>query len=66
MRPVGLRREPPMDAIGTHAVHSVSRHTEATHLEALALLDELLGIGRTNEASPAFRALPAPALDSAY
>jgi hypothetical protein len=46
-------------------VHSVSRHTEATHMEVLALLDELLGIGRPHEASPAFRALPAPALNSA-
>lgn len=60
LRPVGLRREPPMDAIGTHAVHSISRHTEATHVEVLALVDELLAIGRAAEPGRSFQALPEP------
>jgi hypothetical protein len=62
IRPVGLRREPPMEAIGTHAVHSIPRQTEATHAEVLALIDELLDIER--EAAPSFRQRPAPVLDT--
>ncbi|MBV9197139.1 MAG: hypothetical protein JO168_23640 [Solirubrobacterales bacterium] len=45
LRTVGLHRQPPMDAVGTHAVHAIPRHTEETHAEALALIDELLTIG---------------------
>ena len=49
-----------MDAIGTHAVHSISRHTEATHVEVLALVDELLAIGRAAEPGRSFQARPEP------
>ena len=45
LRAVGLHRHPPMDAVGTHAVHAIPRHTDQTHAEALALVDELLAIG---------------------
>jgi hypothetical protein len=65
VRPVGLRREPPMDAIGTHAVHSISRQTEATHAAVLSLIDELLAIGRAPESVRSFQALPAPTLRTA-
>jgi hypothetical protein len=65
VRPVGLRREPPMDAVGTHAVHSISRHTEATHAEVLSLIDELLAIGRAPESVRSFRTLPARTLPTA-
>jgi hypothetical protein len=45
LRAVGLHRHPPMDAVGTHAVHAIPRHTDQTHAEALAMIDELLAIG---------------------
>ncbi len=57
VRPLGLRREPPMDAVGTHAVQSISRHAEATHAEVLALIDELLVMGRGSEPVTSLRAL---------
>ena len=44
LRGIGLHRQPPLDAVGTHAVHAIPRHTHQTHTEALALVDELLGI----------------------
>jgi hypothetical protein len=49
MRAVGLHRQPPLDAVGTHAVHAIPRHNEATHAEALALIEELLAIGGSHE-----------------
>jgi hypothetical protein len=64
LRPVGLRRQPPMDAIGTHAVHAISRHTDATHAEVLALLDELLVIGHRAPAA-AFRPVREPTVGAA-
>jgi hypothetical protein len=65
VRPVGLRRQPPMDAIGTHTVHAISRHTDATHAKVLALLDELLVIGRSRAPAATFRPLREPTLDAA-
>ena len=56
IRPVGLRREPPLDAIGTHAVHAISRHTDETHDEVLSLLDELLAMARPRDPFRSFRA----------
>jgi hypothetical protein len=44
VRAVGLHRHPPLDAVGTHAVHAITRHSDQTHAEALALVDELLAI----------------------
>jgi hypothetical protein len=35
-------RRPSIDAAGTHAVHSIRRHTDESHAAALALIDELL------------------------
>ncbi|MDQ6841311.1 MAG: hypothetical protein M3025_02660 [Actinomycetota bacterium] len=52
IRGVGVRREPPIDAIGTHAVHAISRHSAATHSEALALVDKLLALGPTDRPAP--------------
>jgi len=45
LRVVGLRRQPSVHAIGTYAVHAIPKHTERTHQEVLALIDELLAIG---------------------
>ncbi len=45
LRSFGAGRRPPIDACGTHAVRSIRRHTDATHAEVLALIDELIEIG---------------------
>jgi hypothetical protein len=66
LRAVGLHRHPPMDAVGTHAVHAIPRHTDQTHTEVLALVDELLAIGAPAEplTAPARRPAPARPLDA--
>ncbi|HEY2769863.1 MAG TPA: hypothetical protein VGI87_04815 [Solirubrobacteraceae bacterium] len=45
LRTLASARRPPADAAGTHAVHAIRKHTDATHAAALALIDELLAIG---------------------
>lgn len=47
LRAVGLHRQPSVHAVGTYAVHAIPKHTERTHAEALALVDELLTLGAT-------------------
>ena len=49
LRAIGRFRRPPIDAIGTYAVHSIRKHTDQTHASALALIDELLGIPAVDE-----------------
>ncbi len=44
LRAIGRLRRPPMDAVGTYAVHSIRKHTDRTHAAALSLVDELLAI----------------------
>ena len=55
IRGVGLRREPPIDAIGTHAVHAISRHSPSSHADALALLDQLLALCPVDRLGPSSR-----------
>jgi hypothetical protein len=50
LRAIGLHRQPPLDAVGTHAVHAIPRHNDQTHTEALALVDELLAMTDAPEA----------------
>ena len=45
LRSIGIQRRPPVDALGTHAVRAIGKHSLATHAAALALIDELLAIG---------------------
>jgi hypothetical protein len=45
LRLVGRMRKPPIEAIGTYAVHAIPRHTDETHTAVLELIDELLAIG---------------------
>jgi hypothetical protein len=45
LRAAGRLRKPPIDAVGSYAVHSIPKHTDRTHASALALVDELLSIG---------------------
>jgi uncharacterized protein YjiS (DUF1127 family) len=47
LRDVGLRRRHALDAVGTHAVHAIRKHNDATHAETLALIDELLSLTTT-------------------
>ena len=49
LRAIGRMRRPPIDAVGTYAVHSIPRHTDRTHASVLALIDELLEIGTRDE-----------------
>ena len=65
LRAIGLHRQPPMDAVGTHAVHAIPRHTDQTHTEALALIDELLTIGATEPVVAPAPAAGAPRIDVA-
>jgi hypothetical protein len=50
MRTIGLHRHPSAHAIGTYAVRAIPRHTEETHRDALALIDELLAMGTSEGA----------------
>jgi hypothetical protein len=45
LRAIGLHPRHALDTAGTHAVHAIRRHTDSTHAEALALIDELLAMG---------------------
>ena len=45
LRAVGRLRKPSIDAVGSYAVHSITKHTDRTHASVLALIDELLAIG---------------------
>ena len=49
LRAIGRLRRPPIDAIGTYAVHSIRKHTDQTHASVLALIDELLEIPARDE-----------------
>ena len=49
LRAVGLRRQPSVHAIGTYAVHAIPKHTDETHAEALALVDQLLSLSNRAE-----------------
>jgi len=49
LRAISHLRRPPIDAVGTYAVHSIRKHTDRTHAAALALVDELLAISDRDE-----------------
>jgi hypothetical protein len=49
LRALSRLRKPPADAVGTYAVHAIRKHTDQTHAEVLALIDELLTIGMRDE-----------------
>ncbi len=48
-RAIGRLHRPPIEAIGTYAVHSIRRHTDQSHAAALALIDELLDMAPRDE-----------------
>ena len=53
LRAVDRLRKPPVDAIGTYAVHAIRKHTDETHVAALELIDELLAVGMRDDRVPA-------------
>jgi hypothetical protein len=67
--PGAVDRRLGLDAAGTFAARSIRRHGERTHAAALALVDELIAMGRVSveQRSPELRtpALPADALSLA-
>jgi hypothetical protein len=52
LRAINDARRPPHDALGAHAVRSIVRPTERSHTAALSLIDELLEIRTSQQASP--------------
>jgi hypothetical protein len=42
LRGIGVEGQPPVDVLGIHAAHSVSRPSDEQHAAALTLIDELL------------------------
>ena len=47
-----LARNPQADVVGSHAVRAVRKHTDQTHSDVLALIDELLTIGMCEQPAP--------------
>jgi hypothetical protein len=54
MRELARHRNPSLESVGTHAVHAIARHTEATHAAVLEAIDQLLSIGAEQRPAPAF------------
>jgi hypothetical protein len=50
--PGSVDRRLGLDAAGTYAARSIRRHGDRTHAAALALIDELIAMGRTPVAAP--------------
>jgi hypothetical protein len=58
--PGSIDRRLGLDAAGTYAARSIRRHSDRTHAAALALVDELIAMGRAPVGSaPATRAAAA-------
>ena len=54
MRALTRHRNPSMESVGTHAVHAITKQTEATHAAVLEAIDQLLLIGAEQRPAPAF------------
>jgi hypothetical protein len=52
LRGIGLHPRSALDAVGIHAVHAIGKHSDATHAQVLALIDELLTLD-TESMTPA-------------
>jgi hypothetical protein len=59
-RLIGVEQEAPMVVLGTHAVRAIAIMTSQTHASALALFDDMLGIGADQHD------FPSPAADLRY
>ena len=60
--PAVVDRRLGLDAAGTYAARSIRRHTDRTHVAALALVDELLAMGGDERTAPARAAVEEPAV----
>jgi len=56
--PGSIDRRLGLDAAGTYAARSIRRHGDRTHAAALALVDELIAMGRMQVAGPRVGATP--------
>ena len=66
LRAIERLRKPPVDAIGTYAVHAIRKHSDETHVAVLGLVDELLAVGvRDDRVLARVTAARARALDAA-
>jgi hypothetical protein len=54
MRALARHRNPSLESVGTHAVHAIAKHTQATHAAVLEAIDQLLLIGAEQRPAPAF------------
>jgi hypothetical protein len=54
MRNLARHRHPSLESVGTHAVHTITKHTAATHGAVLEAIDQLLSIGAEQRPAPAF------------
>jgi hypothetical protein len=53
MRKLAGHRHPSLESVGTHAVHSISRHDDVTHQAVLEAIDDLLALGSEHSPMPA-------------
>jgi hypothetical protein len=54
MRALAHHRHPSLESVGTHAVHAISKHNQASHQAVLEAIDHLLAIGAEQRPAPAF------------
>ena len=54
MRKLARPRHPSLESVGTHAVHTISRHDDVTHQAVLEAIDHLLALGSEHPPAPAF------------
>ena len=54
MRALTRHRNPSLESVGTHAVHAITKQTQATHAAVLEAIDQLLVIGAQQRPAPAF------------
>jgi hypothetical protein len=54
LRTLARHRNPSLESVGTHAVHAITKHSDATHAAVLEAIDKLLSIGAERRPAPAF------------
>lgn len=53
LRALARQRNPSLESVGTHAVHAITKHSEASHAAVLEAIDELLLIGAEQQPASA-------------
>jgi hypothetical protein len=54
LRSLTRHRNPSLESVGTHAVHAITRHSDANHAAVLEAIDQLLSLGAERRPAPAF------------